>query len=130
MNVAIKKIRPTFEDERGIIFDLVDKGDISHIGMITSKKGAIRGNHYHKTAKQITYMLSGKIELTTKDVSKKDSKSETIIMEQGHIVTIGPMIAHSIKALEETTFLIFTDKQRRDGGYEDDTHRVDLQKLK
>ena len=126
MNPIIKKIKAEFEDARGLIFDLVDKENISHIGMITSKKESIRGNHYHKTAKQITYVLSRKIELTTKDISKKDSKSETIIMEEGDIVTIEPMMAHSIKALEETVFLIFTDKQRSDGGYEDDTHRIDM----
>ena len=126
MNIVVKKIKPEFEDTRGLIFDLVDKEHISHIGMITSKKGSVRGNHYHKTAKQITYVLSGKIELTTKDISKTDSKSEKIIMEQGDIVTIEPMIAHSIKALEETIFLIFTDKQRSDGGYEDDTHRIHM----
>jgi len=126
MNIVVKKIKPEFEDARGLIFDLVDKENISHIGMITSKKGSVRGNHYHKTAKQITYVLSGKIELTTKDISKKDSNPETIIMKQGDIVTLEPMIAHSIKALEETIFLIFTDKQRSDGGYEDDTHRIDM----
>ena len=126
MNIDIKKIKPAFEDDRGSIFDLVDKENIIHVGMVTSKKGAIRGNHYHKTAKQITYVVSGKMELVLKDFSKKDSKPETIIMEQGDIMTIDPMVAHSIKALEETIFLVFTDKQRTDGGYEEDTCRVDL----
>ena len=126
MNLEVKKIKPAFEDDRGSIFDLVDKENVSHVGMVTSKKGTIRGNHYHKTAKQITYVLSGKMELVLKDFSKKDSKPETIIMEQGDILTIDPMVAHSIKALEETIFLVFTDKQRIDGGYEDDTCRVDL----
>jgi len=126
MNVNIKKIKPVFEDERGSIFDLVDKENISHVGMVTSKKGSIRGNHYHKTTKQITYVFSGKMELRLKDFSDKDSKPETIIMEQGDIITIDPMVAHQIKALEETVFLVFTDKQRTDGGYEDDTQRVEL----
>lgn len=126
MNVNIKKIKPVFEDDRGSIFDLVDKENISHVGMVTSKKGSIRGNHYHKTAKQITYVLSGKMELRLKDFSDKNSKPETIIMEQGDIMTINPMVAHQIKALEETVFLVFTDKQRTDGGYEDDTQGVDL----
>ena len=127
MNINIKKIKPAFEDDRGCIFDLVDKENISHVGMVTSKKGAIRGNHYHKTAKQITYVVSGKMELVLKYFSDKNSKPETIIMEKGDILTIDPMVAHSIKAIEETTFLIFTDKQRTGGGYEDDTHKVNLQ---
>ena len=126
MNIIKKKIKPAFEDERGAIFDLVDKEKIYHIGLLTSKKDSVRGNHYHKKAKQITYVLSGKIELTTKGAEQKNAESYTIIMEAGDIVTIPPMVSHSIKALEETTLLIFTDKQRSDGGYENDTYRVEM----
>ena len=127
MNIIAKKnIKPVFEDDRGAIFDLVDKEKISHIGMITSKRGSVRGNHYHKIARQITYILSGKIELTTKDVSNKNSKPQIIIMEKGDIADIPAMTAHSLKALEDSAFLIFTDKQRSDGGYEDDTYRIDM----
>lgn len=126
MDIIKKKIKPAFEDERGAIFDLVDKEKISHIGLIISKKNSVRGNHYHKKAKQITYVLSGKIMLTTKDVRKKNSNYETIIMEAGDIVAIPPMAVHSIKALEDATFLVFTDKPRSGGGYENDTHRIEL----
>lgn len=127
MDKIIKeKIMPAFEDERGAIFDLVDKDNIKHIGMIISKQNSVRGNHYHKTAKQITYVLSGKLKLTTKDVSQGDAKKIEIIMEQGDIVFIPPMVAHSLEALEDTVMLIFTDKQRSDGGYENDTHRINM----
>jgi dTDP-4-dehydrorhamnose 3,5-epimerase-like enzyme len=126
MELTKKRIRPAFKDERGAIFDLLDKEKIFHIGMLTSKKGSIRGNHYHKKAKQITYVLSGKIELITKNAEQKDAKPYSLIMEKGDIVDIPPMVCHSIKALEESTLLIFTDEQRGDGGYEDDTHRVEM----
>ena len=127
MQIKKTKIKAAFEDERGAIYDLLDKEEIHHIGMITSKKGSVRGNHYHKDARQITYILSGKIELTLKDMKEKNAKPQKMIMEEGDVVDIPAMIAHSLKALEETTFLIFTDKQRADGGYEDDTYRVEMQ---
>lgn len=125
---SIKKhnIGPVFEDERGMIFDLVDKESIRHIGMLTCKKGSVRGSHYHKLAKQITYILSGKLELTLKDMKDKDAELQTVVMGKGDIVNIPPMVAHSLKALEDTIFLVFTDKQRSNGGYEDDTHRVEM----
>ncbi len=127
MKTIIKKtVKPVFEDERGAIFDLVDKGTIKHIGMLTSKPGSIRGSHYHKKAKQTTYIVSGKIELTLKDASRNDSKSKRIIMKAGDIVTIPSMVSHSVKAIEKTTLLVFTDKQRGNGGYEKDTHRIDM----
>lgn len=124
MDIIKKKINPAFEDERGAIFDLIDKEKILHIGLILSKKNSIRGEHYHKKAKQITYVLSGKIMLTTKNVKQKSSNCQTIIMEAGDIATIPPMVIHSIKAIEDTTFLVFTDQPRSDGGYENDTHRI------
>ena len=127
MQIKKTKIKAAFEDERGAIYDLLDKEEIHHIGMITSKKGSVRGNHYHKDARQITYILSGKMELTLKDMKDKNAKPQKMMMEEGDAVDIPAMVAHSLKALEETTFLIFTDKQRADGGYEDDTYRVEMQ---
>lgn len=127
MKIIKTKINPAFEDERGTIYDLLDKEDIHHIGMITSRKGSVRGNHYHKYARQITYILSGKMELTLKDMNDKNAKLQKMILGEGDVVDIPAMIAHSLEALEETTFLIFTDKQRADGGYEDDTYRVEMQ---
>ena len=126
MQIKKTKIKPAFEDERGAIYDLLDKEKIYHIGMITSKKGSVRGNHYHKEAKQINYIFSGRMQLKTKNMKNKNSKIETIILEEGDIISIPAMVAHSLKALEDTTFFIFTDKQRADGGYEEDTHRIDI----
>ena len=110
MQIKKSKIKAAFEDERGAIYDLLDKETIHHIGMITSKKGSVRGNHYHEEARQITYVLSGKVELTLKDMKEKNAKPQKIIMESGDIVDIPAMVAHSLKALEDTMFLIFTDK--------------------
>ena len=45
--VIVKHIEPVHEDERGIIMDILEDETILHIGLITSKKGCIRGNHYH-----------------------------------------------------------------------------------
>src|SRR3989344_7174588 len=125
MKITKTKIKPAFEDERGAIYDLLD-GEVHHIGMITSKKGSVRGNHYHKLARQVTYVLSGKVELTLKDMNDSDSKSQKIIMEGNDVVDIPVMVAHSLKALEDTTFLIFTDRERTDNGYEDDTYRIKM----
>ena len=126
MQIKKEKIKAAFKDDRGAIYDLLDNGDIKHIGMLTSKKGSVRGSHYHKIARQITYILSGKIELTLKDIDYENAKPQIMIMEEGDIVDIPPMVAHSLKALEDTAFLVFTDRQRSDGGYEDDTYRVEM----
>ena len=47
-----------FVDERGAIQMLVNT-PIKNITLITSKKGALRANHYHKTDWHYMYTISG-----------------------------------------------------------------------
>jgi dTDP-4-dehydrorhamnose 3,5-epimerase-like enzyme len=125
-NISKQRIIPAFEDERGAIYDLLDKESISHIGMITCNKGSVRGNHYHTSAKQITYVLSGKIEVRLRHEKEKGAKAYSVVMEKSEILSIPPLVSHSIKAIDDAVILIFTDRQRSDGGYEEDTHRVEM----
>jgi|SRR3989344_693726 len=127
-DLVVENLKPVFEDDRGSIFDVLDHEIISHIGMIHSTKGAVRGNHYHKTAKQITYILDGKMELLTKDVNDKNSKIQSCILNKGDIISIPPFTIHTLTAVEDSVFLIFTNKPRTHGGYEEDTHRVEIKK--
>lgn len=127
VEIIKERVEPAFEDERGKIYDIVDRENIRHIGLITFTKGSVRGGHYHKEAKQITYVVSGRIELMLRDSKDAGQKKEqTIIMEAGDMVTIPPMIIHSLKSIGDATILVLTDKQRSDNGYENDTHRVQI----
>lgn len=121
----VKKIVPSFEDNRGTISDILD-GEIRHIGIITSKSGAVRGKHYHKKATQYIYVLSGKLKSFTKDLRKENPRVESKILVPRDLEITPPMVVHSHKALEETVFLVLTTEPRIDGGYEGDTFRVDL----
>ena len=72
----MKKIRVkvAFSDKRGEITDLIQKDNINAVTHITIKKGAIRGNHYHKKTIQWNYVLSGKLKLITKFKGKKKNQ--------------------------------------------------------
>ena len=61
----MKKInlKIAFKDRRGKIIDLIEGEKINSITIITIKKGAIRGNHYHKQSTQFTFIVSGKFKL-------------------------------------------------------------------
>lgn len=127
-DLVVENLKPVFEDDRGSIFDLLDHDTISHIGLISSTTGSVRGNHYHKTAKQITYILEGKMELLTKDARDTAAKVHSFILKKGDIISIPPFVIHTLIALEDSVFLIFTNKPRTCGGYEEDTHRVEIKK--
>src|SRR5271167_1440771 len=97
----VKKIVPAFEDERGIIEDVFDGEDIRHIGFITSKKGTVRGNHYHKKARQYTYILRGKVKWVIKDISIEGSQAEEHILGPHELAFDAPLVAHAMVALED-----------------------------
>src|SRR3989344_4344625 len=67
-----KNIQPDFIDERGAIAKILDDGktNIKSILLITSKKGAIRANHYHKKDTHYCYLLSGSMEYHEKSVPR------------------------------------------------------------
>ncbi|MFA5887110.1 MAG: cupin domain-containing protein [Candidatus Nanoarchaeia archaeon] len=126
--ISIKHIKPAFEDQRGAIHDILDDENILHIGLITSKKGAVRGNHYHNKAKQFNYVLKGKAEFLSKDSEDPNAKTEKNIIKEGDFISIPPKVIHTIIALEDFEFLDFHDFSRTDNGYEKDVIRVDITK--
>ena len=69
----MKKInlKIAFKDRRGKIIDLIENEKINAVTLITIKKGAVRGNHYHKKTWQWNYIISGKMRLVTKIPNKK-----------------------------------------------------------
>lgn len=115
------KIKSAFSDKRGDIFDIIEE-PISHVGLITFKKGAVRGNHYHKKSTQYTYILKGKIKFTASDIYGKHKKE--FILEAGMLTRIPPKIIHTYKALTPAVMLDMTTMNRKDKGYEKDTVRV------
>jgi dTDP-4-dehydrorhamnose 3,5-epimerase-like enzyme len=106
-------------DVRGAITNIFE-GRIEHIALITSKKGTVRANHYHKEDHQYIYLLSGAFESHSVDV-RDPSKRQVLYMKAGDIVETPAMIAHAQKFTEDSVFLALTTRQRESGKYEEDT---------
>lgn len=123
--VIIKKIEPAHIDERGIISDLLNE-KINHVGLITTEKGVIRANHYHKLSTQYSYILSGKFEVLTAHVDNpKDIKK--VILNAGEIIIIPPKIIHKFKAIERAVMIDMISESRDGTGYEDDVVRLKIE---
>ena len=123
--VKVETIKPVFSDERGIITDILRK-DIQHAGLITSKKGTTRANHYHEHQTQYTYVLKGKIELSTKDLQEENAEVKTEIVEAGQLITVPERVIHKYVALEDYEIITLTTLPRSMKDYEADTHRVEI----
>jgi quercetin dioxygenase-like cupin family protein len=125
-NSDIQHIKPVFEDHRGTIADLVEGKNLQHVGLIVSKKGAVRGNHYHKKATQYAYILKGKVEYYRKDLRVESAPVEKFILGAGSLMIEPPRVVHAIVALEDTEFLDMTDVSREDKAYDSDTFRIQI----
>ncbi len=112
----------SFEDDRGIIKDILIREPVDAITLIQSKKGVVRGNHYHKDTTQWVYVLSGQLQsLTQKGL---DPVVEQIV-NSGDLIVAEPMESHTLVAIEDTDFFVFTRGPRGGDSYEDDTYRLD-----
>ena len=85
-----------FADDRGTIEQLVHQG-YRQVNVITSKKGVVRGNHYHKLNDEAFYIVSGALELTV--------NGEKTVFHQGDFFGIEPYDMHSFFYLEDTVLV-------------------------
>jgi len=116
-----RKIEPSFVDGRGEISNLLEE-PIEHVTLITSKSGAIRGNHFHREDSHYSYLLSGEFEY----YQLVDGHTEKTVVKQGEMVFSATGIPHAMRFLEDSVFLALTTARRDQGRYEEDTHRYEL----
>lgn len=117
------KVPISFEDERGKIIDLIQNETINAVTIITFKKGAVRGNHYHKETFQWNYLISGKIKLLSQ--IPNHGVVETI-MKKGDLLVTGPDEKHALVGCEESELLVLTKGPRGGKEYESDTFRLEI----
>ena len=115
-----------FEDERGVIQDLLVH-PLDAVTEIFTRKGAIRGNHYHQHTTQWTYIVSGRLRIVTRADWGLAAVLHDDTYGPGELACEEPEIQHAWEALEDTTVLVFTHGPRSGEGYEHDTHRLDPQ---
>ena len=103
-----------------------DKVSIISVLLITSKKGAVRANHYHKKDVHYMYLLQGRMRYTYRNLRVKSSKRRSVIVQKGDLIKTPSMVAHATEFLEDTIFLAFSIRPRDRKSYENDTVRIDL----
>ena len=92
--------------------------------MITSKKGTVRANHYHKTDWHYCYVVSGRIAYYHRPTGT-DGEPERVVVEAGQLFFTPPMDDHAMVFLEDTVFLTLGRNPRDRQSYESDVVRID-----
>ena len=118
------KLEAPIVDARGVIRPLVDH-TMRTAMLIESKKGSIRGNHYHKTDWHYCYMVSGRMEYYERPFGSGE-KPRMIVVEKGQMAFSRPMIEHAMRFLEDTVWVALFRNCRHQADYEADTVRVPL----
>ena len=116
---TVRHVNTAYSDDRGDIFNIFE-GRIEHVALITSKKGTVRANHYHKEDHQYIYLISGEFESHCCDV-RDPSKRQVLLVKPGDIVETPAYVAHAQKFTKDSIFLALTTRQRESGKYEEDT---------
>lgn len=120
--MKLTKLKINFEDDRGTIMDILVDNPKEHATIIFTKKGGVRGNHYHKFSEQSDFLLSGSMKLLTQ---KKGEEIVETILEPNTLVEMEMEESHTFIALEDSTFITFVKGPRGGNEYESDTYRLE-----
>jgi quercetin dioxygenase-like cupin family protein len=111
-------------DARGVIQSLVNT-PIKNVSVITSVRGSLRSNHYHKTDWHYIYMLEGEVEYYYRP-NGSDGEIKLVRAKKGDMIWTPPMEDHATVAIDDSVFLAISRNPRDQEAYEADVERVIL----
>ncbi|MDC0195469.1 hypothetical protein OAJ80_00890 [Candidatus Thioglobus sp.] len=112
------------KDNRGYIQSLVNF-PMKNLSLISSKKGAVRSNHYHLTDWHYMYVLSGSFDYYFRPTGSK-KELQCIRVKVGEMIFTPPMEDHATVFLEDCDLLAMSRNPRDQEAYEEDVRRVIL----
>ncbi|MDB9795925.1 NAD-dependent epimerase/dehydratase family protein [Pelagibacteraceae bacterium] len=106
-----------FIDSRGKISNHELTEPINLIGLIDSKKGTIRANHYHPQQEQKCLFTKGQIIEIFQDILNPNAPKVTQVVNEGQLSIIKPNVAHTMVFTKDTTFLNLVRGEREHDNY-------------
>ena len=106
-----------FVDQRGVISNHELTEPINLIGLIDSKKGTIRANHYHPQQEQKCLFTKGQIIEIFQDIINPKAPKITQVVNAGQLSIIKPNVAHTMVFTKDTTFLNLVRGDRNHENY-------------
>ena len=113
----VKNGENLFVDDRGVISNHELTEPINLIGMIESKKGTIRANHYHPQQEQKCLFTKGQIIEIFQDILNPNAPKITQVVNEGQLSIIKPNVAHTMVFTKDTTFLNLVRGERNHENY-------------
>ncbi|HVI42667.1 MAG TPA: cupin domain-containing protein [Anaerovoracaceae bacterium] len=107
-----------FVDHRGMIQNLITDG-IESVAVITSVKGSVRSNHYHKYNSHYLYVLNGKIRYHERNLDGSDVKVSDYVA--GQMFFTPPDKVHKVEFLEDTVLISLAPQSNAPDDHDNDT---------
>ena len=113
----VRKGEKEFVDQRGKISNHELPEPINLIGLIDSKKGTIRANHYHPIQEQKCLVTKGQFISIYQDLLNKNSPKITHVVDEGQLIITKPNTAHAMVFPKDTIFLNLVRGEREHDNY-------------
>jgi dTDP-4-dehydrorhamnose 3,5-epimerase-like enzyme len=93
-------------DSRGEVAQVVNGGAFRHLMLLETRRGAVRGNHYHKKKDEWFYVVKGSARLVLRDAESGEKSEEEL--RAGDKINVKPGVAHALVALEDSLIIEFS----------------------
>ena len=113
----VKNGQDEYIDARGKISNHELTEPINLIGLISSKKGTTRANHYHPIQEQKCLFTKGQIIEVFQDILNPNSPKITQVVNEGQLSVIKPNVAHTMVFSKDTVFLNLVRGEREHNNY-------------
>ena len=120
--MKVTHLKPASRDARGLITDILDGVPVECVTILSSKRGAVRGNHYHKKTTQYAYVVKGRFRLHTQTPG---GRVRSGVVKAGDLVTTPPGERHAFVALVDSLLIACAHGPRAGRSYESDTFRLE-----
>ena len=113
----VKKGENEFIDDRGKISNYELPESINLIGLISSKKGTIRANHFHPIQEQKCLLTKGQVISVYKNLLNSNSPKITHVVNEGDLIITKPNTAHAMIFSKDSVFLNLVKGEREHKNY-------------
>jgi len=105
----VKRFAPyqRHEDVRGHFLGIT-QDTWSEINLVTTRSGAVRGNHFHKDTHEMFCMLSGTVTVDVEDL--RTGERTTFDVNAGDLFLVEPFELHTFHARTNSTWLNFLSR--------------------
>ncbi|WP_152657832.1 NAD-dependent epimerase/dehydratase family protein [Oceanobacillus sp. CFH 90083] len=97
---------PVHQDARGSLVELIKSHQLGQIFMSTSRKGVIRGNHYHHTKVEKFCVIKGEANIALRKIDSDQRISYRVTDQNIEMVDIPPGYTHSIENVSDDEMIV------------------------